>query len=77
MTDDAELISVLIRDNPYARKHVRQFLKKALALAALASENSPGKFEAEIRKVKGRMERKGDLQRSYDRLYAVMQSLDA
>jgi hypothetical protein len=76
MTDEADLISVLIKDNPYARKHARQFLGKASSIADLTSKKDPARLEARIRNVKSQLERKGDLERSYKRLYSLVGSME-
>jgi prephenate dehydrogenase len=76
MTDEADLISVLIRDNPYARRHARQFLRMASRIATLASKKDPSKLESRIRKVKRQVEKKGNPQSSYKRLYSLVRSMD-
>lgn len=75
MIDEPNLISVLISDNPSARKYTRQFLKKAVTIARLASKKNPALVEAKIKKVKDRMQQ-SNLQHSYNLLYAVMQAID-
>ena len=76
LTDDPELISVLIQDNPYVRRHVRQYLAGASGFVRLASTKDPSKLEARIRMLKTRMQRQVDLQQSYDNLYAAVQATD-
>jgi prephenate dehydrogenase len=76
LTDEPELISVLIMDNPHARKHIKQFLARADKLARLASLDSPARFEGEIRRVIARKAQRSNLQRSYERLYSAMQAVD-
>jgi prephenate dehydrogenase len=77
MTDEADLISVLIRDNPYALKHARQFLRRASKIAELAAAKDPVRLESRIRRVKSQLERKVDSQQSYKRLYSLMRSMDS
>lgn len=76
LVDDPELISVLIRDNPQARGHMKQYLKKALALLGLASTADAGKLQSEIKSVRNRLKRQADLERSYKRLYAAIQATE-
>ena len=76
LTDDPELISVLIQDNPYVRRHVRQYLVGASDFVRLASTKDPSKLEARIRMLKTRMQRQVDLQQSYDNLYAAVQATE-
>jgi prephenate dehydrogenase len=76
LTDDPELISVLIKDNPYVRRHVKEYLASASEMLRLASNKDPGKLEARIRTLKERMHRQGDLQKSYNNLYAAVQAIE-
>lgn len=77
MTDDPELISVLIKENPYARKHIRQFLKRALEIEKLVLASPNKRLEARIGKLRNRMQSQGDLQESYDGIYNAIRALDS
>ena len=77
MTDDPELISALISDNPYARKHIRAYLKKALSLERLVSTSPSSKLESRITKLKNRMQSQANLQESYNELYRAIRVLDS
>jgi prephenate dehydrogenase len=76
MTDDPELISVLIKDNPYARKHIREFLRKALAIERVLTSPA-SKLETRIGKLKSKMQSQGNLQDSYNLLYGAMRAMDS
>lgn len=76
MTDDPELISVLIKENPYARRHIRQFLKKALEIEKLVLTSPTRRLEARIVRLKSRMQSQHNLQDSYNGLYSAMRALD-
>lgn len=76
LTDDPELISVLIKDNPYVRKHVKEYLASASDIIRIASNKDPGKLEARVRRLKERMQRQGNLQKSYKSLYAAVQAIE-
>jgi prephenate dehydrogenase len=75
LTDEPDLIVALIRENPYARKYIRRYLKEASATARLVSTKSSKGLEAELRKVKLRMQKQQDLQQSYRRLYDMTEGL--
>lgn len=69
MTDEPELISALIRDNPYSAAYIKRYLKSAQELARLPS----GKMETRLKKTKAALERQQDLQESYRRMYEMLQ----
>lgn len=75
MTDDPDLVVTLIRDNPYAVKHIRQYLKMGNAVARLGSKDR-GKLESEVSKIRALMEGKKDLQNSYSLLYKSVKAMD-
>ena len=77
MTDDPELISVLIKENPHARKHIRQFLKKALEIEKLVLASPTGRLEARIDRLRSRMQRQHDLQQSYNGVYRAIRAIDS
>jgi prephenate dehydrogenase len=70
MTDEPELVSALIRDNPYSAKYIRQYLKSAHDLASLASS---GRLDARLKGIKSKLQRQQDLQESYRRMYEMLQ----
>lgn len=72
LLDDPELISVLIRDNPKARRHLKQYLKKTVLLSKLASSRDSSKLESEIKSVKRNIQHQVNLEHSYKRLYNAL-----
>jgi prephenate dehydrogenase len=70
MTDEPDLISALIRDNPYSTKYIRQYLRSAHDLAGLASS---GRLGARLKEIKSKLQRQQDLQESYQRMYDMLQ----
>jgi prephenate dehydrogenase len=75
LTDEPDLIVALIRENPFARKYIRHYLKEASATVRLVSTKSSKGLEADLRKVKSRMQKQQDLQQSYRRLYDIIEGL--
>ncbi len=73
LTDDPELMSALVRDNPFAAKQIKRYIEEASTIAKLASKKKGRYFEAEILKVKKRLQMRQDLQESYKRLYDMVQ----
>ncbi len=72
LTDEPELISALIRDNPAATEQIRRYIEESSTIARLASRKKGRYFEAEIAKVKKRLQKRQDLQESYKRLYDIV-----
>lgn len=70
MTDEPELISALIRDNPYSAGYIRLYLKSARELAKLTQDN---RLEKRLKKTKLALQRQQDLQVSYRRMYEMLQ----
>ena len=75
LTDEPDLISALIRENPAARKYIQKYLKEASAVAKLASAKSGRGLDASVRKTKSRLQKKQDLQQSYRRMYEMIEGL--
>lgn len=73
MTDEPELITALVRDNPQAPRYMRQYLKEAGALAASASSSA---LEAKLKKTKKMLQKQADLEASYRRMYEIIGLLD-
>ncbi|MEO9294713.1 MAG: prephenate dehydrogenase/arogenate dehydrogenase family protein [Nitrososphaera sp.] len=69
MTDEPELISALIRDNPYSAGYIQQYLKNAQELAGATQ----GKLATRLKRTKSLLQRQQDLQESYRRMYEMLQ----
>jgi prephenate dehydrogenase len=72
LTDEPDLMVALIRENPFARKYIQQYLREASATAKLASDKSGKKLETDLQKLKMRMLKQQDLQMSYRHLYDLL-----
>ena len=72
LTEEPDLIIALIGENIYAKKYINQYLKEAAALARLAVANNSNDLKAELQKLKLNMQKRQDLQRSYNRMYEIM-----
>lgn len=68
MTDEPELISALILDNPYARKYIAGYLKDAQGIARLSQKALEGRLE----KTRSALEKQQDIQASYRRMYEML-----
>jgi prephenate dehydrogenase len=76
LTDEPALIIALIKENPSARKYIREYIKAALAVEKLTSPKSDSKdLEADLHKIKSKLQKQQDLQQSYRRLYEIVGSL--
>jgi prephenate dehydrogenase len=72
LTEEPDLVIALIAENVYAKKYINQYLKEAAALARLAVANDSNDLKAELEKLKLNMQKRQDLQRSYSRMYEIM-----
>jgi prephenate dehydrogenase len=72
LTEDPDLVIALIGENVYAKKYINQYLKEAAALARLAVANDSNDLKAELEKLKLNMQKRQDLERSYNRMYEIM-----
>jgi prephenate dehydrogenase len=66
MTDEPELASALVRDNPYARAYMAGYLKIAQQIAGTK------KLEPALKKIKQDLQKQADPQESYRRLYGML-----
>jgi prephenate dehydrogenase len=72
LTEDPDLIVALIGENVYAKKYIHQYLKEAKSLARLTTAKERVDLEAELKKVKLSIQKKQDLQQSYQRMYDII-----
>jgi prephenate dehydrogenase len=75
LTNEPDLVVALVRENPYAKKYIRQYLKEASAVARMASARDSKKLKADLQKVRSKMQKWQDLQQSYRRMYEIIESL--
>jgi prephenate dehydrogenase len=75
LTDEPDLIVALIRDNPFAHRYIRQYIKEALAMARLISAKSSESLEVSLRKVMSQLQKWQDLQKSYRQMYEIAEGL--
>jgi prephenate dehydrogenase len=72
LTEEPDLIVALIGENVYAKKYIHQYLKEAKLLARLTTAKERVDLEAELKKVKLSIQKKQDLQQSYQRMYDII-----
>lgn len=72
LTEEPDLVIALIGENVYVKKYINQYLKEAAALARLAVANDSNDLKAELQKLKLNIQKRQDLQRSYNRMYEIM-----
>ena len=75
LTNDPDLVVALIRENPYAKKYIKQYLNEASAVARMASAKDSKKLIADFQKVRSKLQKSQDLQQSYKRMYDIIESL--
>jgi prephenate dehydrogenase len=72
LMEEPDLVIALIGENIYAKKYINQYLKEAAALARLAVANDSNDLRAELQKIRLNMQKKQDLQQSYNRMYEMI-----
>jgi prephenate dehydrogenase len=72
LMEEPDLVIALIGENIYAKKYIKQYLKEAAALARLAVANDSNDLRAELQKIRLNMQKKQDLQQSYNRMYEMI-----
>ena len=72
LTEEPNLVIALIGENIYAKKYINQYLKEAAALARLAVANDSNDLRAELQKIRLNMQKKQDIQQSYNRMYEMI-----
>lgn len=75
LTNEPDLVVALIRENPYARKYIRQYLKDASAVAKMVTAKDTKKLKADLQNVRSKLEKWQDLQQSYRRMYDIIENL--
>lgn len=75
LTNEPDLVVALIQENPYVRRHIRQYLKAASAVARMAFTKDHTKLKAELQKVKSKLQKSQDLQESYRKMYDIIEKL--
>ncbi|HXG07765.1 MAG TPA: prephenate dehydrogenase/arogenate dehydrogenase family protein [Nitrososphaera sp.] len=75
LTNEPDLVVALIRENPYAKRYIRQFLKAASTVSKMASAKDDSKLKADLEKTKLRLQKWQDLQQSYKKMYEIIESL--
>jgi prephenate dehydrogenase len=75
LTNEPDLIVALVRENPYAKKYIRQYLKEASAVARIASAKDSKKLKEDLQQVRSKLQKWQDLQQSYRRMYDIVENL--
>jgi prephenate dehydrogenase len=75
LSSEPDLVVALIKENPYAKKYIRQYLKEAYAVAKMASAKDSRKLKADLLKVRLKLQKWQDLQQSYKRMYDIIENL--
>lgn len=75
LTSEPDLIAVLVQENPYAKKYIRQYLKEAAVVAKMASVKDSKKLKADLKKVRSKLQKRQDLQQSYKRMYDIIENM--
>ncbi|HEX2170218.1 MAG TPA: prephenate dehydrogenase/arogenate dehydrogenase family protein [Nitrososphaera sp.] len=72
LTEEPDLIIALIGENVYAKRYIHQYLKEAKSLARLTTAKQRADLKGELQKVKLSIQKKQDLQQSYQRMYSII-----
>lgn len=72
LTDEPALIITLIKENPFAKKYIKEYLRTAMAIERLLSDKSNLTLESMLTKMVRDLEKHQDLLQSYKRLYEII-----
>jgi prephenate dehydrogenase len=75
LSSEPDLVVALVKENPYAKRYIRQYLKAASDVARMASSKDSKKLKVDLQKVRARLEKWQDLQQSYRRMYDIIENL--
>lgn len=75
LTNEPDLVVALVRENPYVKKYIRQYLKEASAVARMASAKDDKRLRADLKRVRSKLQKWQDLQQSYRRMYEIIENL--
>ncbi len=76
LTDEPELIAALIRENPYALKHIKRYLGQASDLTKLMAAKDQRQLERRLHTLKARVQVRTDIRMSYKQLYDAIKAID-
>jgi prephenate dehydrogenase len=72
LTEEPDLVIALVGENLYVKKYIDQYLEEAQAIAGLAITNKTGDLKAELQKIKQYIQKRQNLQQSYQRMYEII-----
>ena len=72
LTEEPDLVIALISENIYAKRYINQYLKEVAELARLAVQKDNKDLKDELQEVKSNMQKRQDLQQSYNRMYEII-----
>jgi prephenate dehydrogenase len=75
LASEPDLVVALVKENPYAKKYIGQYLKEASAVDKMASARNDKKLKADLQKVRSKLQKWQDLQQSYRRMYDIIENL--
>ena len=75
LINEPDLIAALIRENPYAKKYIKLYMKEAEIIAKMASAKDGRKLKAHLKNIRSKMQKWQDLQESYRRMYEIIENL--
>jgi prephenate dehydrogenase len=76
LRDDPELIIALVQANMHTREYVMKYLKEATTLRRLVVTKDSSKVKEELRKTRLKLEKSQDLQKSYKRMYDIIEGIN-
>jgi prephenate dehydrogenase len=72
LTEEPDLVIALISENIYVKRYINQYLKEVAELARLAIQKDNKDLKDELQEVKSNMQKRQDLQQSYNRMYEII-----
>ena len=75
LASELDLVAALVRDNPYAKKYITQYLRAVSAVAKMASAKDSRELKADLKKVRSKLQKWQDLQQSYRKMYDIIENI--
>jgi prephenate dehydrogenase len=75
LTDQPDLITSLLVENPFVKKHIQKYLRNALAFSRLVFDRDDRKLKARFTVIKSHVQEQQNLDLAYKQMYQIIEQL--
>lgn len=75
LTDQPDLITSLLVENPFVKKHIQKYLRNALAFSRLVFDRDDRKLKARFTVIKSHVQEQQNLELAYKQMYQIIEQL--